>query len=122
MGRINVRLSDELERKLRQDCQQEGYDNLSDYVRVLLGGENKSENSSLERVTIEAEIDELRRSINILNDNMVSLYKHLLKQMAICTELSVGVLDVAHDDIEEKRNIYNEAVSKAEKLVKSVFK
>ena len=122
MGRIDVRLSDELERKLKQDCRQKGYNNLSDYIRVLLGGESKGDNQHLERVTIEAEIDELRRSINVLNNNMVSLYKHLLKQMAICTELSVGVLDVAHDDIEEKRNIYNEAVNKADNLVKSVFK
>ena len=120
MGRINFRIDDSLEKELRRKCKEQGYNNFSDYLRERITSEQEQE-QPLSRATIESEIDELKRSIDRLNSNMIILSKKTLRESHMNSNLVLGFFNAVIEDDETKQAIYNRAVEDTEEFLSKNF-
>ena len=120
MGRINFRIDDSLEKELRRECKEKGYDNFSDYLRKRITSEQEQE-QPLNRVTIESEIDELRKSLDRVNKNMLALSKRILQDTQMSSNLVQGFFNVVIEDDETKRTIYREAEEETKEYMERLF-
>lgn len=121
MGRINFRIDDSLEKELRRKCKEQGYNNFSDYLRERITSEQEQE-QPLSRVSIESQIDELKRSIDRLNSNMIILSKKTLRESHMNSNLVLGFFNAVIEDDETKQTIYNRAVEDTEEFLSKNFK
>ena len=120
MGRINFRIDDSLEKELRRKCKEQGYNNFSDYLRERITSEQEQE-QPLSRVTIESEIDELRKSLDRVNKNMLALSKRILQDTQMSSNLVQGFFNVVIEDDETKRTIYREAEEETKEYMDKLF-
>lgn len=120
MGRINFRIDDSLEKELRRKCKEKGYNNFSDYLRERITSEQEQE-QPLSRVSIESEIDQLRKSIDIVNKNMMILSKKILQDTQMSSNLVQGFFNVVIEDDETKYNIYKEAEEETKEYMSKIF-
>lgn len=121
MGRINIRLDDKIEVEIKRLAAEEKK-TLSDYCRERLMGGDKIQEKPLSRVTIEYEIDQLKREISQMNDNILFLSKELLRQSKLNSELSNAFILLALNGDEDKQlEVYETADKKADKYVNDMF-
>lgn len=119
MGVISIRLSDKLENEIKKKAIVEGK-NISTYCKDKILS-NEIIEQPLERETIEAEINKLKNSINIMNNNIINLSKEILKQNKLCNEWLIEMLNYAIDDDEEKKKIYDNGINEANNYIKNLF-
>ena len=120
MGRINFRIDNSLKKALRRKCKEQGYNNFSDYLRERITSEQEQE-QPLSRVSIESEIDQLRKSIDIVNKNMMILSKKILQDTQMSSNLVQGFFNVVIEDDETKYNIYKEAEEETKEYMSKIF-
>ncbi len=118
MGVIGIRFSDKDEVKIKKMALAEGK-TISQFCRDRIAQDNQE--PELCRVTIESEIDELKKEISLMNKNILDLSKGLLLQSRINSNLSTAFLHLAIDDPEQKYEIYNEAKKEAEEYIEKLF-
>ena len=120
MGVIAIRLSNEIEKQIKEKAQTEGK-SVSAYCKeVILEGHQEQE-QPLNRVTIESEIDQLRKSIDIVNKNMMILSKKILQDTQMSSNLVQGFFNVVIEDDETKYNIYKEAEEETKEYMSKIF-
>lgn len=120
MGVIAIRVSNEIEKKIKEKAQTEGK-SLSAYCKeVILEGHQEQE-QPLNKITIESEIDQLRKSIDIVNKNMMILSKKILKDTQMSSNLVQGFFNVVIEDDETKYNIYKEAEEETKEYMSKIF-
>lgn len=120
MGRINFRIDDSLEKELRRECKEKGYDNFSDYLRKRITSEQEQE-QPLSRVTIENEIDELRKSLDRVNKNMLALSKRILQDTQMSSNLVQGFFNEVIEDDQTKLTIYRAAEEETKEYMAKLF-
>ena len=121
MGVIAIRVSNEIEKQIKEKAQTEGK-SLSAYCKeVILEGHQEQE-QPLSRVSIESQIDELKRSIDRLNSNMIILSKKTLRESHMNSNLVLGFFNAVIEDDETKQTIYNRAVEDTEEFLSKNFK
>ena len=118
MATMNIYLSDKDEIKIKKQALAEGK-SVSQFCRDKITQD--SQEPELCRVTIESEIDELKKEISLMNKNILDLSKGLLLQSRINSNLSTAFLHLAIDDPEQKYEIYNEAEKEAEEYIEKLF-
>ncbi len=119
MGVISIRLSDKLEIEIKKKAIAEGK-NISSYCKDKILSEEIIE-QPLERETIEAEIDKLRNSINMVNKNLIHISRNMLFQNKLCSQWLIEMLNFAIDDSEEKKKIYDNGINEANDYIKKLF-
>ncbi len=120
MGVIAIRVSNEIEKQIKDKAQTEGK-SLSAYCKeVILEGHQEQE-QPLSRVTIESEIDELRKSLDRVNKNMLALSKRILQDTQMSSNLVQGFFNVVIEDDETKRTIYREAEEETKEYMERLF-
>lgn len=120
MGVIAIRVSNEIEKQIKEKAQTEGK-SLSAYCKeVILEGHQEQE-QPLNRVTIESEIDELRKSLDRVNKNMLALSKRILQDTQMSSNLVQGFFNVVIEDDETKRTIYREAEEETKEYMERLF-
>lgn len=120
MGVIAIRVSNEIEKQIKEKAQTEGK-SLSAYCKeVILEGHQEQE-QPLNRVTIESEIDELRKSLDRVNKNMLALSKRILQDTQMSSNLVQGFFNVVIEDDETKRTIYREAEEETKEYMDKLF-
>ena len=120
MGVIAIRVSNEIEKQIKEKAQTEGK-SLSAYCKeVILEGHQEQE-QPLSRVSIESQIDELKRSIDRLNSNMIILSKKTLRESHMNSNLVLGFFNAVIEDDETKQTIYNRAVEDTEEFLSKNF-
>lgn len=118
MGVIAIRVSNEIEKQIKEKAQTEGK-SLSAYCKeVILEGHQEQ---LLNKITIESEIDQLRKSIDIVNKNMMILSKKILKDTQMSSNLVQGFFNVVIEDDETKYNIYKEAEEETKEYMSKIF-
>lgn len=121
MGVIAIRVSNEIEKQIKEKAQTEGK-SLSAYCKeVILEGHQEQE-QPLNRVTIESEIDELRKSLDTVNRNLMVLSKRILRDTQMSSNLVQGFFNVVIEDDETKQSIYREAEAETEQYMNRLFK
>lgn len=120
MGVIAIRVSNDIEKQIKEKAQTEGK-SLSAYCKeVILEGHQEQE-QPLNRVTIESEIDELRKSLDRVNKNMLALSKRILQDTQMSSNLVQGFFNVVIEDDETKRTIYREAEEETKEYMDKLF-
>lgn len=120
MGRINIRLDDKTEMEIKR-LAAEKKQTLSDYCRErILGG--VSQEQPLSRASIESEIDNLRKSLDTVNRNLMNLSKKILQDTQMSSNLVQGFFNVVIEDDETKQSIYREAKAETEQYMNRLFK
>lgn len=120
MGVIAIRVSNEIEKQIKEKAQTEGK-SLSAYCKeVILEGHQEQE-QPLSRVSIESEIDELRKSLDRVNKNMLALSKRILQDTQMSSNLVQGFFNVVIEDDETKRTIYREAEEETKEYMERLF-
>ena len=120
MGVIAIRVSNEIEKQIKEKAQTEGK-SLSAYCKeVILEGHQEQE-QPLNKITIESEIDQLRKSIDIVNKNMMILSKKILQDTQMSSNLVQGFFNVVIEDDETKRTIYREAEEETKEYMERLF-
>lgn len=120
MANVNIYISDKEEIKLKKLAQAEGK-SISAYCREKIAQDEQQE-QPLSRATIESEIDELKRSIDRLNKNMIILSKKTLRESHMNSNLVLGFFNAVIEDDETKQTIYNRAVEDTEEFLSKNFK
>ena len=117
-SRLTINLSPSEEKQIKQTAKEQGK-SISMYCRVTLLGNTEQ---PLSRASIESEIDKLKNEITRMNHNIMSLSKILLKQSKLNSELSNAFLLLAlNGDEEQQLEIYQNAESEAETLIRKIF-
>ncbi len=120
MGVIAIRVSNDIEKQIKEKASLEGK-SLSAYCKeVILEGHQEQE-QPLNRVTIESEIDELRKSLDRVNKNMLALSKIILQDTQMSSNLVQGFFNVVIEDDETKRTIYSEAEEETKEYMDKLF-
>lgn len=120
MGVIAIRVSNDIEKQIKEKAQTEGK-SLSAYCKeVILEGHQEQE-QPLSRVSIESEIDELRKSLDRVNKNMLALSKRILQDTQMSSNLVQGFFNVVIEDDETKRTIYREAEEETKEYMERLF-
>lgn len=120
MGVIAIRVSNEIEKQIKEKAQTEGK-SLSAYCKeVILEGHQEQE-QPLNKITIESEIDQLRKSIDIVNKNMMILSKKILQDTQMSSNLVQGFFNVVIEDDETKYNIYKEAEEETKEYMSKIL-
>lgn len=120
MGQISIRLTDENEKKLKRLAKEDGK-SLAEYCRDKITNGDTAD-QPLSRVSIESQIDELKRSIDRLNSNMIILSKKTLRESHMNSNLVLGFFNAVIEDDETKQAIYNRAVEDTEEFLSKNFK
>lgn len=116
-SRITIAFSPAEEKEIKQAAKEQGK-SVSKYCREMLLGNVEQ---PLNRVTIESEIDELRKSIDIVNKNMMILSKKILQDTQMSSNLVQGFFNVVIEDDETKYNIYKEAEEETKEYMSKIF-
>lgn len=120
MGVIAIRLSNEIEKKIKEKAQTEGK-SVSAYCKeVILEGHQEQE-QPLSRVMIESEIDELRKSLDRVNKNMLALSKRILQDTQMSSNLVQGFFDEVIEDDQTKLTIYRAAEEETKEYMAKLF-
>ena len=119
MANVNIYISDKEEIKLKKLAQAEGK-SISAYCREKIAQDEQQE-QPLSRVTIESEIDELRKSLDRVNKNMLALSKRILQDTQMSSNLVQGFFNVVIEDDETKRTIYREAEEETKEYMDKLF-
>ena len=118
MGVIAIRLSNEIEKQIKEKAQTEGK-SVSAYCKeVILEGHQEQE---LSRVTIENEIDELRKSLDRINKNMLALSKRILQDTQMSSNLVQGFFNAVIEDDQTKLTIYQAAEQETQEYMAKLF-
>ena len=104
-SRISVAVSPAEEMQIKQQAKSKNL-SMSAYCKEKIMGEQEQ---PLSRATIESEIDELRKSLDRVNKNMLALSKRILQDTQMSSNLVQGFFNVVIEDDETKRTIYREA-------------
>ena len=119
MGVIAIRLSNEIEKQIKEKAQTEGK-SVSAYCKeVILEGHQEQEQPN--RVTIESEIDELRKSIDRVNKNMLALSKRILQDTQMSSNLVQGFFNEVIEDDQTKLTIYRAAEEETKEYMERLF-
>lgn len=124
MGVIAIRLSNEIEKQIKEKAQTEGK-SVSAYCKeVILEGHQEQE-QPLSRVMIESEIDELRKSLDKsldrVNKNMLALSKRILQDTQMSSNLVQGFFDEVIEDDQTKLTIYRAAEEETKEYMAKLF-
>ena len=120
MGVIAIRLSNEIEKQIKEKAQTEGK-SVSAYCKeVILEGHQEQE-QPLSRVMIESEIDELRKSLDRVNKNMLALSKRILQDTQMSSNLVQGFFDEVIEDDQTKLTIYRAAEEETKEYMAKLF-
>lgn len=119
MANVNIYLSNKQEIQLKKLAQAEGK-SISQFCRERII-DDKEQEEQLNRVSIESEIDELRKSIDIVNKNMMILSKKILQDTQMSSNLVQGFFNVVIEDDETKYNIYKEAEEETKEYMSKIF-
>lgn len=120
MANVNIYLSDKQEIQLKKLAQAEGK-SISQFCREKIT-EEKEQDEQLSRVTIEYEIDQLKKEISQMNENIYTLSKELLRQSRLNAELSNAFILLALTGAEDKQlEIYETAEEKSKKYIDELF-
>ena len=120
MGVIAIRVSNEIEKQIKEKASLEGK-SLSAYCKeVILEGHQEQE-QPLNRVTIESEIDELRKSLDRVNKNMLALSKRILQDTQMSSNLVQGFFNAVIESDETKQSIYRMAEEETKEYMDKLF-
>ena len=120
MGVIAIRLSNEIEKQIKEKAQTEGK-SVSAYCKeVILEGHQEQE-QPLSRVMIESEIDELRKSLDRVNKNMLTLSKRILQDTQMSSNLVQGFFNEVIEDDQTKLTIYRAAEEETNEYMAKLF-
>ena len=120
MGVIAIRLSNEIEKQIKEKAQTEGK-SVSAYCKeVILEGHQEQE-QPLSRVMIESEIDELRKSLDRVNKNMLALSKRILQDTQMSSNLVQGFFNEVIEDDQTKLTIYRAAEEETKEYMAKLF-
>ena len=120
MGQVSIRFTDEQEKDLRKKAQLEKK-SLAEFLRYRILSDEIQE-QPLSRVSIESEIDELRRSLDTVNKNLIALSKRILQDSQMNSNLVQGFFNVVIEDDETKQRIYQEAEEETKEYMSRLFK
>lgn len=119
MGQVSIRFTDTQEKELRKKAQLENK-SLAEYLRHKILSDEIQE-KPLSRVTIENEIDALKKTVSRLNNNMVAIEKIIIGDTKEYSELILGFFNEAIESEETKRKIYEEARVAKQEYIKKIF-
>lgn len=116
-SRISVAVSPAEEMQIKQQAKSKNL-SMSAYCKEKIMGEQEQ---PLSRATIESEIDELRKSLDRVNKNMLALSKRILQDTQMSSNLVQGFFNVVIEDDETKRTIYREAEEETKEYMDKLF-
>lgn len=117
-SRISVAVSPAEEMQIKQQAKSKNL-SMSAYCKEKIMGEPEQ---PLSRVTIEYEIDQLKKEISQMNENIYTLSKELLRQSRLNAELSNAFILLALTGAEDKQlEIYETAEEKSKKYIDELF-
>ena len=119
MANVNIYLSDKQEIQLKKLAQAEGK-SISQFCRERITSEQEQE-QPLNRVIIESEIDDLRKSLDRVNKNMLALSKRILQDTQMSSNLVQGFFNEVIEDDQAKLAIYQAAEEETKEYMAKLF-
>lgn len=116
-SRISVAVSPAEEIQIKQQAKSKNL-SMSAYCKEKIMGEQEQ---PLNRVTIESEIDELRKSIDRINKNMLALSKRILQDTQMSSNLVQGFFNEVIEDDQTKLTIYRAAEEETKEYMAKLF-
>jgi len=119
MGVISIRVNDDLESQIAIRAKAKGI-SVSAYCKDILS--SAKEEPQIDRLAVEFELDEIKKSMNILNKNMLNLSKEILKEIHMNSSLIVGFFSEAFKQDIDALAILKDAEAETDKYISNIFK
>ena len=116
-SRISVAVSPAEEMQIKQQAKSKNL-SMSAYCKEKIMGEQEQ---PLSRVVIESEIDELRKSLDRVNKNMLALSKRILQDTQMSSNLVQGFFNAVIEDDQTKLTIYQAAEQETQEYMAKLF-
>ena len=119
MGVISFRVNDDIESKIMIRAKAKGL-TLSAYCKDVLI--SAKEEPKIDRLSVESELDEIKKSLNILNKNMMILSKEILQEVHMNSSLVTGFFSEAFKGKIDSLGIVKDAEKETKDYISNIFK
>lgn len=120
MANVNIYINGKEEIKIKKLAQAEGK-SISQYCREKIIYDNNTEKPII-RESIENEIQSLKNTIIMMNNNMTYLAKLMMKENQMNSKIIQGFFNIVIEDDETKHNVYKQAEIETEEFMQRYFK